>query len=66
MPVAHLLLLLSLHRDDVVRRIDLETQAQLEAMNKSVESVKDKVISDLLRLVVEDVKPELHRNLRTG
>lgn len=33
-------------------------------MNKSVGLTKDKVIQDLLRRVISDVKPQLHKNLR--
>ena len=55
-----------MHRDDVVKRIDGETQAILDDMNKSVALTKEQVIKDLLNMVVEDVKPELHRNLRVG
>ena len=54
------------NREDIIRRIDAETQVQLEQMNKSVASTTEKVITELLDMVVEDVKPELHRNLRLG
>lgn len=54
------------NREDIVRRIDADTQVHLDEMNKSVAASKDKVISDLLEMVVQDVKPELHRNLRLG
>lgn len=55
-----------INREDIIRRIDQETQVQLEAMNQTVAGAKEKVITDLLDMVVEDVKPELHRNLRLG
>ena len=36
----------------------------MDAMNKSVGLTKDKVIGDLLRRVISDIKPQLHKNLR--
>lgn len=53
-------------RDDIMQKIDLETEAQLEQMKKFVAQNKDKVIDDLLSRIVDEVQPELHRNLRLG
>ena len=51
-------------RDDVALRIDAETKTRLEQMQRDVNSKKDKVIEDLLKVVICDVKTELHKNLR--
>jgi len=51
-------------KDDIQVGIDRDTKTKLEAMNKMVASNKDKIITDLLKRVVCDIKPELHRNLR--
>jgi len=51
-------------RDDIAARIDGETRIKIDAMNKSVGTAKDKVIKDLLNKVVNDVTPQLHKNLR--
>lgn len=51
-------------RDDVALRIDAETKIRLDQMARDVNSKKDKVIEDLLKIVICDIKPELHKNLR--
>lgn len=51
-------------RGDLQEDIDKETKERLDNMAKLVAANKGKVIDDLLRRVVFDIKPELHRNLR--
>ncbi|RWS31392.1 V-type proton ATPase subunit G-like protein [Leptotrombidium deliense] len=51
-------------RDDIAVRIENETRAKFDAMNKTVALTKDKVIGELLERIIYDVKPELHKNLR--
>jgi len=51
-------------RDDIATRIDGETKVKIDTMNKSVATMKDKVIQDLLTRVINEVKPQLHKNLR--
>uniref|UniRef100_A0A1I7Z669 V-type proton ATPase subunit G n=1 Tax=Steinernema glaseri TaxID=37863 RepID=A0A1I7Z669_9BILA len=50
-------------KGDVEAKIREETQAQLEAMAKSVVQHKEVVIVRLLELVC-DIRPELHHNLQ--
>lgn len=51
-------------RDDVALKIEEETKRRLAEMQKDVNAKKDKVIEDLLKIVICDVKPQLHQNLR--
>ena len=51
-------------KQDVVAKIDQQLAASLLAMQKSVNINKTGVINDLLRLVVDEIKPQLHRNLQ--
>lgn len=51
-------------REEEQGRIDQETRGKLDTMNKKVSGAKDKVIEDLLRMVICNVQPQLHRNLR--
>lgn len=51
-------------REEEQGKIDQETRSKLDAMNKKVSAAKDKVIEDLLRMVICNVQPQLHRNLR--
>jgi V-type H+-transporting ATPase subunit G len=51
-------------RDDVALRIEKETKVRLTEMDRDVKMKKDKVIEDLLKIVICDVKPQLHKNLR--
>lgn len=50
-------------REGVVSKIDLETQARLQEMIRSLASSKQPVVAQLLNLVY-DIKPEMHRNYR--
>jgi len=51
-------------KDDVTRKVNQETQVKLEQMEKEVNQRKAQVIEDLLKKVVTEVRPQLHKNLR--
>ena len=51
-------------KDDVTRKVNQETQVKLEQMEKEVNQRKNQVIEDLLKKVVTEVRPQLHKNLR--
>jgi len=51
-------------RDDIASKIELETRAKLDAMNKKVVAAKDRVIDELLKKVLHQVEPKLHRNYK--
>lgn len=51
-------------KDDVTRKVNQETQVKLEQMEKEVNQRKSQVIEDLLKKVVTEVRPQLHKNLR--
>merc|ERR1719431_1955095 len=50
-------------KDDIAAKIEEDTKVKIEAMNRSVASNKDIVISSLMTLAC-DIKPEVHRNYR--
>ncbi|XP_026318266.1 V-type proton ATPase subunit G [Hyposmocoma kahamanoa] len=50
-------------REGVAAKIDSETKAKIEEMNRKVEIQKGAVIKDILDLVY-DIKPQLHVNYR--
>merc|ERR1719431_120393 len=50
-------------KDDIAAKIEADTKVKIEAMNRSVASNKDIVISSLMTLAC-DIKPEVHRNYR--
>jgi len=50
-------------KEDIAARIEKETVAQLEQMQRNIQMNKDKVIKDLLATVCEII-PEVHQNLR--
>lgn len=51
-------------REEEQQRIDVDTRAKLDIMNKTVSTAKDKVIENLLNMVINNVEPKLHKNLR--
>lgn len=51
-------------KDDEQIKIEQETRTRLDAMHKKVAATKDKVIEELLQMVICNVQPSLHRNLR--
>ena len=51
-------------KDDVTRKVNQETMIKLEEMEKEVNQRKNQVIEDLLKKVVTEVRPQLHKNLR--
>ncbi|XP_053207995.1 V-type proton ATPase subunit G-like [Panonychus citri] len=52
-------------KDDEQVKIEQETRTRLDAMHKKVAGTKDKVIQDLLDMVICNVEPSLHRNLKS-
>lgn len=51
-------------RDDIALRIEKETKDRLAQMEHDVKVKKEKVIENLLKIVICEVKPQLHENLR--
>ena len=50
-------------KEDIATKIEADTKVKIEAMNRSVASNKNDVISNLIGLVC-DIKPEVHKNYR--
>lgn len=50
-------------KEDIAARIEADTKVKLEAMNRSVEANRAKVVDSLISLVC-DIKPTIHKNYR--
>jgi len=46
-------------------KIELKTKAQIEEINRNVQTHREKAMQKLLKLVC-DIKPELHENFRAA
>ena len=53
-------------KDVVTRKVNQETQVKLEQMEKEkeVNQRKNQMIENLLKKLVTEVRPQLHKNLR--
>ncbi|KAG9508970.1 V-type proton ATPase subunit G, partial [Fragariocoptes setiger] len=49
-------------REDLAKRIDIETAERLRAMEERIKAAKDKIIERLIEEVVTNVDPKLHKN----
>jgi len=50
-------------KEDIATRIEADTKVKIEAMNRSLDANKDKVVESLINLVC-DINPTIHKNYR--